>query len=148
MLKRFLKFCVLGWAMTSYTFADTVLEVTVSHVKNNDGVVVVAVYPETSADTFPYRGSVTFDTPKPNRQSAQKGDMVFRIPLPSAGTYAVSVFHDENNNGRFDMFLGLPREDFAFGNNAKGILLPPDFDKASFVVEKNTIHTHKIRLGN
>lgn len=35
------------------------------------------------------------------------------------GDYAVSVIHDRNNNGKLDTnTLGIPKEGFAFGNNA------------------------------
>lgn len=49
------------------------------------------------------------------------------------GTYAVSVFHDENSNGKLDTnFLGIPREGVGASNDAKGHLGPPKFDAAAF----------------
>jgi uncharacterized protein (DUF2141 family) len=37
------------------------------------------------------------------------------------GTYAVIVFHDENDNGKLDKTaLGMPIEAFAISNNARG----------------------------
>jgi uncharacterized protein (DUF2141 family) len=52
--------------------------------------------------------------------------------IPS-GTYAVSVFHDENSNGKLDTnFLGIPREGVGASNNAKGHLGPPKFSAAAF----------------
>src|SRR5215472_2287169 len=37
------------------------------------------------------------------------------------GTYAISVFHDENSNGKLDTkFMGIPREGVGASNNAKG----------------------------
>ncbi len=51
----------------------------------------------------------------------------------TAGTYAVSVFHDENSNGKLDTnILGIPREGVGASNNAKGRFGPPKFDAASF----------------
>ena len=48
-----------------------------------------------------------------------------------AGDYAVSIVHDENENGEMDTnMVGLPKEGFAFGNNAMGMFGPPSFDKA------------------
>jgi uncharacterized protein (DUF2141 family) len=50
-----------------------------------------------------------------------------------AGTYAVSVFHDENSNGKLDTnFLGIPREGVGASNNARGHLGPPRFEAAAF----------------
>jgi uncharacterized protein (DUF2141 family) len=49
------------------------------------------------------------------------------------GTYAVSVFHDENANGKLDTnFMGIPREGVRASNNAKGHLGPPKFNAAAF----------------
>ena len=49
------------------------------------------------------------------------------------GTYAISVFHDENSNGKLDTnFMGIPREGVGASNAAKGHLGPPKFDAAAF----------------
>jgi uncharacterized protein (DUF2141 family) len=49
------------------------------------------------------------------------------------GTYAISVFHDENSNGKLDTnFMGIPREGVGASNGAKGHLGPPKFDAAAF----------------
>ncbi len=54
------------------------------------------------------------------------------------GDYALSVFHDENKNGKLDTnFLGIPKEGFAFSSNPKVFFGPPAFDKAKFYVDKN-----------
>ncbi len=58
---------------------------------------------------------------------------VCEFPGISTGTYAVSVIHDENSNGKLDTnFLGIPREGVGASNNAKGHLGPPKFDAAAF----------------
>ena len=47
--------------------------------------------------------------------------------IPS-GDYGVSVVHDKNKNGEMDMsWLGIPKEGFGFGNNARGTFGPPSF---------------------
>jgi uncharacterized protein (DUF2141 family) len=49
------------------------------------------------------------------------------------GTYAVSVFHDEDSNGKLDTnFMGVPREGVGASNDAKGHLGPPKFNAAAF----------------
>jgi uncharacterized protein (DUF2141 family) len=49
------------------------------------------------------------------------------------GTYAISVFHDENSNGKLDTsFMGIPREGVGASNGGKGHLGPPKFDAAAF----------------
>jgi uncharacterized protein (DUF2141 family) len=49
------------------------------------------------------------------------------------GTYALTVFHDENMNGKLDTnWLGIPKEGYAFSNNVKALLSAPSFSAASF----------------
>ena len=57
-----------------------------------------------------------------------------------AGDYAVSVFHDENNNGKFDMnWMGMPLEGYGFSNNVKPILKAPSFDDCEFHYDGTSI---------
>ncbi|HEY9158755.1 DUF2141 domain-containing protein [Candidatus Binatus sp.] len=50
-----------------------------------------------------------------------------------AGDYAVSVFHDENGNGKFDSnFIGYPLEGYGFSNNVKPQFKDPSFDETKF----------------
>ena len=61
------------------------------------------------------------------------GHAVCEFPGVKEGTYAVSVFHDENSNGKLDAkFMGMPREGVGASNNAKGHFGPPKFDAAAF----------------
>lgn len=53
------------------------------------------------------------------------------------GEYAVSIFHDKNGNGKFDMFLGfLPKEDYGCSNQAKGSFGPPTWIDAKFTLSQ------------
>jgi uncharacterized protein (DUF2141 family) len=48
------------------------------------------------------------------------------------GTYAVTVHHDENNDGQINRnLLGIPREGYGFSNDAQGTVGPPSFAKAA-----------------
>ena len=53
--------------------------------------------------------------------------------LPSGG-YAVSLFHDENGNGKLDTFVGIPREGVGFSRNPALMFGPPKFNAARFAV--------------
>lgn len=56
------------------------------------------------------------------------------------GDYAVSIIHDKNENGRLDKnFIGIPKEGFAFGNNAMNTFGPPDFKDAKVKVDGNRV---------
>jgi uncharacterized protein (DUF2141 family) len=45
---------------------------------------------------------------------------VCEFPGVAPNTYAVSVFHDENSNGKLDTnFMGIPREGVGASNGAR-----------------------------
>lgn len=72
-------------------------------------------------------------------KAEKEGVTVVFENLP-AGDYAVSVIHDENGNGELDSnVVGIPKEGFAFGNNAMGAFGPPSFEKAKVVVKKGSV---------
>ncbi|MDV7400114.1 DUF2141 domain-containing protein, partial [Arthrospira platensis SPKY1] len=55
----------------------------------------------------------------------QSTQVVVTLELPK-GAYAVSAFHDINNNGKLDTNpFGIPKEPYGFSNNARGIFGPP-----------------------
>lgn len=48
-------------------------------------------------------------------------------------TYALAIYHDENENNKLDKnMFGLPLEKYAFSNNARGTFGPPSFKESSF----------------
>ena len=50
-----------------------------------------------------------------------------------AGEYAVTLFHDENKNGKFDSnFIGYPLEGYGFSNNVAPQFKAPSFDETKF----------------
>jgi uncharacterized protein (DUF2141 family) len=56
----------------------------------------------------------------------------YTVKLPK-GEYAISLFHDENNNSIIDTnFIGIPKEAFGFSNDALGLMGPPSFKNAKF----------------
>jgi uncharacterized protein (DUF2141 family) len=58
---------------------------------------------------------------------------VCEFPGVAPGTYAISVFHDENSNGKLDTnLMGIPREGVGASNDAKGHFGPPKFHAAAF----------------
>ena len=56
------------------------------------------------------------------------------------GGYALSVFHDENDNGELDTgFMGIPKEPIGASNDARGRFGPPKFDDARFQVDQSVV---------
>ena len=69
----------------------------------------------------------------------------FTITLPE-GKYAIALFIDKNKNNKIDKnFLGIPKEQFGFSNNAMGKLSAPSFEEAMFEVKGNTIQNIKLK---
>ena len=49
-----------------------------------------------------------------------------------AGPFAVSVYHDEDGDGKMDTNLvGIPSEDYGFSADASGVFGAPSFEEAS-----------------
>ncbi len=64
-------------------------------------------------------------------------DMIVSIEDVISGTYAVSVFHDENKDGELNLgFLNIPEEGFGFSNNPAIGFSQPTFNDCEFVVEE------------
>ncbi len=104
------------------------IHVEITGLRNGKGVVVCALFP--SADGFPKNDAKALAHAK---SPISNGHVVCEFPDAKEGTYAISVFHDENSNGKLDTnFMGIPREGVGASNNAKGHFGPPKFDAASF----------------
>lgn len=63
------------------------------------------------------------------------------------GTYALSVIHDENLDGKLATnWLGIPREGYGFSDDAKASMGAPSFESASFPYEGQNLNL-TIRLN-
>jgi len=61
------------------------------------------------------------------------------------GEYAISLFHDENDNKKMDTkIFGIPKEPYGFSNDAKGFMGPPKYKDAKFSLEANKTITIKV----
>lgn len=104
------------------------LHVEVVGLHSDKGQVLCALY--SSRDGFPKqneRASARVSSTIADRKA------VCEFSGITPGTYAISVFHDENSNGKLDTkFMGIPREGVGASNGAKGHLGPPKFEAAAF----------------
>lgn len=103
--------------------------VVISGLRNTKGVIQAcltaraATFPECDKDPAALRLTVP---------AANGPVLVFRHVQP--GTYAVSLFHDQNANGRLDKTFGIPKEGYGFSRNAPVRFGPPSFADARFAV--------------
>ncbi len=114
------------------------LTVAVAGLRSHEGVIRIAVCaPDTG---FPQcRQRAVANLVIPAGQTAEA-----HILLPP-GSYAVSAFHDRNNNGRLDKSMGIPREGFAFSRNPPLRMRPATFDEARLEVDRPLRTTVQLR---
>lgn len=125
-------FAGLILCMANSVFAQEMLRVEVVNIKNNSGSIRVGLF-DNEKDFL--RKAVLGESISANEE---KVIVVFENIPP--GEYAISVIHDENNNEELDLnFLGIPKEGFGFGNDAKGTFGPPSFDKAKVKIGEGVV---------
>jgi len=115
------------------------LTVEVLNPKSDRGTVKGAAY--TSAETWLKDGQAAQLAMAP---AAEKTVLVYRNL--AAGSYAVSLFHDDNENGKFDTNVaGIPIERYGFSRDARGRMGPPAFADAVFELTGDTTITVNLR---
>jgi uncharacterized protein (DUF2141 family) len=106
------------------------LTVRVAGVRNNKGRIALALF--RSEAGFPGDSSKAVHTQQAEIDN-KTGSAQFVLQGIPYGVYAVSVFHDENMNGKLDKnFVGAPKEGYGVSNNPKKRMGPPPFGEASF----------------
>ncbi len=118
------------------------LEIVIPNIKQ-DGIIYIAVYDNT--DDY-NSGDESQDIMAYNIiEPVFKGAYSKKISLKK-GVYAIKVLVDNNDNGKIDLnFFGIPKEQFGFSNNVRGILGVPKFEKASFKLSSNKKIEIKLR---
>lgn len=109
------------------------IHIEIQNLKSTIGKVSIGLY--NKSENFPiiskeYRGAhLDIDSRTP----------YYTFKKVPNGTYAVSVFHDENSNDTLDKnFLGIPKEGYGFSKNAKATFSAPSFNDAKFKISTQT----------
>lgn len=101
------------------------LAVEVRGIAQAKGDVLIAVYDK--SDTWLKKSL------RQVKVTAQKGSVTTLFKDLLEGDYSISLFHDENVNGRMDSNpMGIPLEAYGFSNDASGNFGPASFDDATF----------------
>ncbi|WP_077377218.1 DUF2141 domain-containing protein [Flavobacterium sp. A45] len=107
------------------------LTVSVSGLKSNAGTLKVGLY--NSEGTFlksVYKGI--------SSEIKNNSATLTFVGIPK-GEYGISAYQDENSNGKLDKnMMGIPSEDIACSNNAKGFMGPPKYKDAKFNINKDS----------
>ncbi len=126
--------------LLTFTFqAQNTLEVTITGFSNNHGKAVVGLYD--SENDFLNK---SFQSQQALIENNQVTVTFTNVP---DGDYAISMFHDENDNDELDMFMGFyPKETYGCSNNAKGRFGPPKWQDAVFSLSGNQTKIIEINL--
>jgi uncharacterized protein (DUF2141 family) len=106
------------------------VQVEVQGLRSNHGHLMVAVCT---------RGTFLGDhCPYVARVPAHLGTVTATVTSVPPGTYAVQVWHDENDNEGIDRnFIGIPTEGIGFSRNVRFHFGPPHFDDAAVRIAPN-----------
>ena len=129
-----------GTAAVKAGLAASVLEVRVTGIESNRGMLAIALF-DSPADYSTQQNAVRKAWLEIDSDVA-----VWTVRDLPAGDYAVIVYHDENDNKQIDMrALGMPKEPVGVSNNARGLFGPPRFKAASFELSP-PLTRHEIAL--
>lgn len=121
---------ILSGVLSSVAQEKQTITLEFSGMKSDKGDLYIALY--NSEDSFlkkPLKGTIA-------KVIDKKATVVFKDI--AIGTYAVSAFHDANDNKKMDTnFFGIPKEPIGISNDAKGFMGPPKYKNAKFEVLKN-----------
>jgi len=120
--------CMVSIASSQST---ATLRVQVRDIESDEGMLRVGLYDSAQnwlEKTFKSKSSTIVDG---------KCEVVFDdVPY---GAYGISVYHDENNNGKMDKYLGFyPKESYACSNQAPAKYGPPEWKDAKFIINQKT----------
>jgi uncharacterized protein (DUF2141 family) len=107
------------------------LTIVVDGMEQTTGTLHVAMYDAENYMKKPVYGTLA---------NVDKEEINIVLKNVAPGEYAVSIFHDENDNGKLDTGLyGIPVEKTGSSNNAKGAYGPPKFDDCKFTIDDDTV---------
>ena len=128
--------CLLALGATLFALAasaegesDSKVLIELSGLETAEGNLFIAVYD--SKKTWLGEDTVT-QKKVVITESREDGLVKTELQLPP-GEYALSIFHDTNDNGELDAnFIGIPKEPVALSNNARPKFGPPKYKDAVF----------------
>ena len=108
------------------------LEVEIEGIPNTKGTLFIGLFK--SSASFPqfgkqYKGIVIDHNTK---------TYTYKFKDLPQDTYALAIYHDENNNRKLDKNLfGAPIEAYGFSNNARETFSAPSFESAKIKLDRN-----------
>lgn len=122
--------------------ANIALTVVVHGLRNQRGHARVALYADASSWARPHREVASCAAVIHGAEAS------CQVRVPHPGRYAVAVLHDEDDDGAITCgAFGWPLEGYGFSNRVRQGLLPPAFERASFLVSGPAQSEVTVRYG-
>lgn len=107
------------------------IRVRILDLRNHDGEIMLLLF--NGKKGFPGKEQYVF---RKASIPAAGNPPIFKFEHIPLGSYALSVRHDENGNGKLDTnFIGMPKEGVGTSNNPRTRFGPPSFDDAKFLLD-------------
>lgn len=124
-LVKILVIIVFGHVLHGQSNKEQSITVKITNLENNKGKVYISLY-NSESNFLNSALEATFS-------EIEEGKCEVNFKNIPTGVYAISFFHDENDNGKMDYnALGIPKEDYGCSNNARGFMGPPKWEDAKF----------------
>jgi uncharacterized protein (DUF2141 family) len=136
-------YCILFILLTTSfkLLPEEGIKLTITNLRNDKGLVLVNLFKDGTG--FPDDAEKAF---RKEKLAIYNKKAVILFPNLPAGSYAISILHDENNDRRMNKSgLGIPKEGYGFSNNVMGAFGPPSFRRASFKHLSGTLTQISIR---
>ncbi|MHC5933062.1 DUF2141 domain-containing protein [Nostoc sp.] len=120
----------LAWSFSAKANFNGKLTIKIDGLKNQEGQVCTSLF--ASSQGFPSDRDRVLQ-----KQCSKITDIALTITFENlkAGSYAVAVFHDQNNDRTLNINgLGIPKEGFGFSSNPEIRTRAPKFSEAAFLV--------------
>ena len=124
-------FLVGAALLASFQVSSATLTVIISDVRSDIGVLNIGIYDNKND----WLGSSTVQKRSLTVLEHNVGGVVTTSFDVEPGEYAISVHHDDNDNGKMDSnFIGIPKEPTGLSNGAVPKFGPPKYKDAAFRV--------------
>lgn len=130
MIIRTLAFLLSAILTATALKGQSTINVNVTKIRSGNGVCCVLLFSNPAAFPGDSKKAIASKVIK-----AGKGVKTIRFENIPPGTYAISVIHDENEDGKLNTnFIGIPKEGYGASNNNLPLTSAPKFSGSSFTV--------------
>lgn len=135
-MKNFIILLIISISSFSIFAQKSEIKIKISGIDQNTGNIYIALFDENNKESF-VKNTEKSKARKIIKVADNKAYTSFKNI--NYGNYAISVFHDKNNNAQLDRNKsGIPTEAFGFYKNYSAIGLPK-FENCMFTVDSSIV---------